>query len=392
MRVIGLISGTSMDGIDVAAADLELRNEDIELRPLGATSVAYDVGLRRDLEAALPPASTTAETICRLDNEVGRAFAAAASRALHELAPDTDLLVSHGQTLYHWVEQERVLGTLQIGQPAWIAATTGLPVVADLRAADIAAGGQGAPLASVLDQLLLNGSDHVRAALNIGGIANLTVVGPTGDPVAFDTGPGNALIDVAVRHVTGGEQPFDREGARARRGTVQGLLLDRLLADPYYRRPPPKSTGKEHFHLPYLLEAVADTGTIEPEDLVATVTALTAITVADACRANGVEELIVSGGGVSNPAVMAMLTAELPNVVIRPIDDFGIPAAAKEAYLIALIGFLSVHGLPGNVPSATGATRPVVLGCLLPGRTALALPSPVTVAPSRLHVSRAQAG
>jgi anhydro-N-acetylmuramic acid kinase len=392
MRVIGLISGTSMDGIDVAAADLELRNEDIELRPLGATSVAYDVGLRRDLEAALPPASTTAETICRLDNEVGRAFAAAASRALHELAPDTDLLVSHGQTLYHWVEQERVLGTLQIGQPAWIAATTGLPVVADLRAADIAAGGQGAPLASVLDQLLLNGSDHVRAALNIGGIANLTVVGPTGDPVAFDTGPGNALIDVAVRHVTGGEQPFDREGARARRGTVQGLLLDRLLADPYYRRPPPKSTGKEHFHLPYLLEAVADTGTIEPEDLVATVTALTAITVADACRANGVEELIVSGGGVSNPAVMAMLTAELPNVVIRPIDDFGIPAAAKEAYLIALIGFLSVHGLPGNVPSATGATRPVVLGCLLPGRTALALPSRVTVAPSRLHVSRAQAG
>jgi anhydro-N-acetylmuramic acid kinase len=392
MRVIGLISGTSMDGIDVAAADLELRNEDIELRPLGATSVAYDVGLRRDLEAALPPASTTAETICRLDNEVGRAFAAAASRALHELAPDTDLLVSHGQTLYHWVEQERVLGTLQIGQPAWIAATTGLPVVADLRAADIAAGGQGAPLASVLDQLLLNGSDHVRAALNIGGIANLTVVGPTADPVAFDTGPGNALIDVAVRHVTGGEQPFDREGARARRGTVHGLLLDRLLADPYYGRPPPKSTGKEHFHLPYLLEAVADTGTIEPEDLVATVTALTAITVAEACRANGVEELIVSGGGVSNPAVMAMLTAELPNVVIRPIDDFGIPAAAKEAYLIALIGFLSVHGLPGNVPSATGATRPVVLGCLLPGRTALALPSRVTVAPSRLHVSRAQAG
>lgn len=392
MRVIGLISGTSMDGIDVAAADLELRNEEIELRPLGATSVAYDAGLRRDLEAALPPASTTAETICRLDNEVGRAFAAAAGRALRAFAPDADLAVSHGQTLYHWVEQERVLGTLQIGQPAWIAATTGLPVVADLRAADVAAGGQGAPLASLLDRLLLGGGDHVRAALNVGGIANLTVVRPAADPVAFDTGPGNALIDAAVRHVTRGERSFDVDGATARRGTVRRPLLDRLLADPYYRRPPPKSTGKEHYHLPYLLDAVADAGEVDPEDLVATVTALTALTVADACRAHGVEELIVSGGGAHNPVVMAMIAAELPNVSIRPIDDFGIPAAAKEAYLMALIGFLTVHGLAGNVPTATGATRPVVMGCLVPGRTALALPPPVAVAPSRLHVSGARAG
>jgi anhydro-N-acetylmuramic acid kinase len=392
MRVIGLISGTSMDGIDVAAADMELRNEDIELRPLGAMSVAYDAGLRRDVEAALPPATTTAETLCRLDNDVGRAFAAAARRSLHELAPGADLVVSHGQTLYHWVDEERVLGTLQIGQPAWIAATTGLPVVADLRAADVAAGGQGAPLASLFDLLLLSGSDHIRAALNIGGIANLTVVDPTAEPIAFDTGPGNALIDVAVRHLTDGKQPFDQGGAIARRGTVQRLLLDRLLADSYYRRPSPKSTGKEHFHLPYLLEAVADTGEIEPDDVVATVTALTATTIADACRAHEVKELIVSGGGAHNPFLMEMLADLVPDVVIRPIDDLGIPSSAKEAYLIALIGFLTVHGLAGNLPSATGATRPVVLGCLLPGRKALTLPPPATVAPARLHVLPSQKG
>ncbi len=221
MRVIGLISGTSMDGIDAAVADLELRNGEIELRPLGSISVPYETNLREELGAALPPAATTAEVVCRLDNEIGHAFANAANRALDDLAAGSaDLVVSHGQTLYHQVEGNKVLGTLQIGQPAWIAEATGLPVVADLRTRDIAAGGQGAPLASMFDVLLLAGSEQPTAALNIGGISNLTVVSPGIEPVGFDIGPGNALIDAAVSHVTGGVEGFDRDGLMAGRGKV----------------------------------------------------------------------------------------------------------------------------------------------------------------------------
>lgn len=385
MRVMGLISGTSMDGIDVAVANFELAGEEVELTTLGARSLPYDPRLRSHLEAALPPATTTVEMICRLDTGVGRAFAAAAGTASEELGP-VDLIVSHGQTLYHWVEGGRVLGTLQIGQPAWIAEATGRPVVADLRAADVAAGGQGAPLASLFDALLLGGMAGSRAALNIGGIANVTIMNDAGAPIAFDTGPGNALIDAAIRHATGGQEAFDRDGATARRGQPNTALLDRLLADPYYPKPPPKTTGKELFHLDYLMEAVAATGEIAPDDLVATVTALTARTIADSCRPYGVTELIVSGGGVRNPTMMSMLAAEIPQTEIRSIDDLGIPAEAKEAYFIALIGFLTVHGLSGNLPSATGAAHPAVLGSLLPGRKPLTLPTPVTMAPKRLRI------
>jgi len=384
--VIGMISGTSMDGIDVAAARFLLHDDIVELRPLGAISVPYSDDLTRGLATALPPAETTAESICRLDNEVGRAFAAAAQQALTELAPDADLVVSHGQTLYHWVEEGRVLGTFQIGQPAWITEATGLPVVADLRVADVAAGGQGAPLASVFDALLLAGSDRPRASLNIGGIANITVVSPDADPVAYDTGPGNALIDAAITYFTNNAENFDRDGAMGRAGAIQPHLLDRLLDDPYYKKPPPKTTGKELFHLGYLLEAVAEVGDITSEDIVATVTALTALTIADACRTHSVEEILVGGGGVRNSTLMGMLAAEIPGISIRPIDDLSIPADAKESYFMALIGFLTIHGLPGNLPSATGAARPIVLGCLLPGRNGFDLPPPATTTPTRLRI------
>ncbi|MGH8958725.1 MAG: anhydro-N-acetylmuramic acid kinase [Acidimicrobiia bacterium] len=386
MRVVGLISGTSMDGIDIAAAELRLVADRIEMTPLGATGVTYEPALRADLEAALPPAVTTAEEICRLDNEVGRAFAAAAVGALGELAFDAELIASHGQTLYHWVEQGQAKGTLQIGQPAWIAEQTGLPVVADLRAADVAAGGQGAPLAAIFDVLLLQGRNRTCAAVNLGGIANLTVVGPGLEPTAFDSGPGNTLIDAAVRHITGGKESFDRGGEIARRGTIHRPLLDRLLSDPYYRGPPPKTTGRELFHLPYLLDAVADIGPVVPEDMVATVTSLTARTVADACRGYGVEEVIVSGGGAENPVLLELLASELGDVIVHPIDDFGVPAAFKEAYFIAMIGFLTAHGLPGNVPSATGARRPAVLGSLLPGAGFPLHPVAAKVIPRALRI------
>lgn len=386
MRVIGLISGTSMDGIDVAVADFRIDGDRIELTPVGTMVMEYEPELQLDLEAALPPAPTTAEAICRLDNEVGQAFARAASRALAELTAHADLIASHGQTLYHWVEQGQARGTLQLGQPAWIAEETGLPIVADLRAADVAAGGQGAPLAAIFDVLMLQGMNRNCAAINIGGIGNLTAVGPRLEPTAFDTGPGNVLIDAAVRHVTDGQERFDRGGQRARRGAIHGQLLDRLLSDPYYRAPPPKTTGRELFHLPYLLEAVGDVGPVAAEDLVTTVTFLTARTIADACRELSVEEVIVSGGGAENPTLLEMLADELGDVTVRPIDDLGVPAAFKEAYFIGMIGFLSINGLPGNVPSATGAKMPKVLGCVLPGRNRLSLPPPATTTPTTLRI------
>ena len=189
-----------------------------------------------------------------------------------------------------------------------------------------------------------------------------------------------------MAEATAGAEPFDRDGARGRRGQIHGALLERLLADPYYRRPPPKSTGKELFHATYLADHVAAVGTIAADDVVATVTALTAITVADACREFGVRRLVVSGGGVENPALMERLAGELPGVPVVRIDEYGIPSGAKEAYLFALLGFLTVHQLPGSVASATGAARPVVLGCLLPGRDGFPPINPPSSPPSRLVV------
>ena len=299
-----------------------------------------------------------------------------------------DLIVSHGQTIFHWVDDEgRARGTLQVGQPAWIAEATGIPVVADLRARDIAAGGHGAPLASTLDELLLAGSAETAGALNLGGIANITVVAADVPTIAFDIGPANALIDAAVSAATGGAEAFDADGAHARRGRVHAELLERLLAEPYYRQPPPKSTGKELFHGAYLDRHVAASGAVDADDVVATVTALTAITVADVCRQFGVGRLVVSGGGVENPALMERLGVELPGIAITRIDEYGIPSAAKEAYLFALIGFLTLHHLPGNVASATGATGPAVLGCLLPGRHGFPAITPRSSPPTRLVVT-----
>lgn len=386
MTVIGLISGTSMDGIDVAAARFRLLGETVEVEPLGADSIPYEDSLRKDLESVLPPASTTAEAICRLDNRVGQAFAAAARAALADFAPQADLIASHGQTIFHWVGGGNALGTLQIGQPAWIASATGLPVVADLRVADIAAGGHGAPLAGLFDALLLGHSDTIRASLNLGGISNITVIGGGMEPIAYDVGPANALIDAAVAHVTAGSASYDAEGAIAARGSVRFDLLEHLLAEPYYSQPPPKTTGKELFHLPYLLEAAERVGEVAGDDLVATATAIAAVTVADACRSHGVEEVLAAGGGVHNPTLMRMLSDELGEIALLTIDELGLPAAAKESYFIALTGFLTVHGLAGNLPSATGASRPVVLGALFPGAEGFGLHEAAQQQPTRLEI------
>ncbi|MFD7483175.1 MULTISPECIES: anhydro-N-acetylmuramic acid kinase [Streptomyces] len=381
MRVIGLMSGTSYDAIDAAAAELTLEGEDLTLRPLGMVSETYDGALREALAAALPPAATTLAEVCRLDTLIGQTFAAAAVRADRELCGGgAELVASHGQTVYHWVEDGRAHGTLQLGQPAWIAEATGLPVVADFRPRDIAAGGQGAPLVSLVDLLWLRGRAGTPVALNLGGIANLTAP----DGTAFDSGPGCALVDVAVRGLTGGRLNYDMDGALAARGAVHEPLLDRLLAEPYYALPAPKTTGKELFHLGHLRDALTGFGTLTAEDVIATLTRLTARTVADAVRSVGATEVIASGGGTRNPALMAMLDAELPGVPVRTSDALGLPAAAKEAYAFAVLGFLTLHGLTGTDPVSTGARHPSVLGSITPGRGGLRLPPRAGAAPVRL--------
>ncbi|MFJ8540085.1 anhydro-N-acetylmuramic acid kinase [Streptomyces sp. NPDC093591] len=381
MRVIGLMSGTSYDAIDAAAAELDLVGDSLVLGPLGLVSETYDDGLREALAAALPPGTTSMAEVCRLDTRIGQAFAAAAVRADRELCSGRgELIASHGQTVYHWAEDGQVHGTLQLGQPAWIAEATGLPVVADFRPRDIAAGGQGAPLVSLVDLLWLRGRPGTPVALNLGGIANLTAP----DGTAFDTGPGCALIDAAASGLDGGRFAYDVDGALAARGTLHEPLLRRLLEEPYYAQPAPKTTGKELFHLGYLREVLAGFGTLTAEDVVATLSMLTARTVADAVRAVGATEVIASGGGTRNPVLMRMLGERLPGVALRPSDELGLPSAAKEAYAFAVLGFLTAHGLPGTDPAATGARHARVLGSITPGRDGLRLPPPARERPVRL--------
>ncbi|MGW7047620.1 anhydro-N-acetylmuramic acid kinase [Streptomyces avermitilis] len=381
MRVIGLMSGTSYDAIDAAAADLGLAGDRLVLKPLGLVSEAYDSGLREELAAALPPAATSLAGVCRLDTRIGQAFAAAAVRADRELCDGrAELVASHGQTVYHWVERGRVHGTLQLGQPAWIAEATGLPVVADFRPRDIAAGGQGAPLVSLVDLLWLRGRPGTSVALNLGGIANLTAP----DGTAFDTGPACALIDAAAHGLSGGRLDHDVDGALAARGTVHEPMLRRLLAEPYYALPAPKTTGKELFHLGYLRDALAGFETLTAEDVIATLTRLTALTVADAVRAVRATEVVASGGGTRNPVLMEMLARELGGVTLRTSDELGLPSAAKEAYAFAVLGFLTVHGLAGTDPVSTGARHPSVLGSVTPGRDGLRLPPRAERSPVRL--------
>jgi anhydro-N-acetylmuramic acid kinase len=387
MRVIGLMSGTSYDAIDAAAADLRIEDGQIVLTPLGMLSQPYPEVLQAELARSLPPATTTVEQVCRLDTGIGQAFAAVAEQAVEQLCGGrADLIASHGQTVFHWVDQGQVQGTLQLGQPAWIAEKTGVAVVSDLRSRDVAAGGQGAPLVSMVDVLWLRGRPGTPVALNLGGIANITVVPSAADPIAFDTGPANALADAVVRDLTGGQSTFDADGVMAGRGRIHPELLERLLAEPYYARPAPKSTGKELFHLGYLAEAMSGLPQIAPDDLVATVTALTAWTVADAVHAHGGTEVIAAGGGIRNPVLMHMLAEELRGVPLRSTDELGLPSAAKEAYAFAVLGFLTVNGLGGTVPSCTGARHSSVLGSITPGVGPLPVSGPPQQAPVALRM------
>ncbi|MDP9023260.1 MAG: anhydro-N-acetylmuramic acid kinase [Actinomycetota bacterium] len=386
MIVIGLMSGTSADAVDVAAADVRLPDESIRVRTLGATTHPFPAAVRDLLDSVLSGHSLTAAQLCRLDSELGQTFANAGAAGIDALSTDRpDLVVSHGQTVHHWVEDGAVRGTLQLGNPAWIAERTGLPVISDLRVRDVAAGGQGAPLVSLVDALLLGGSEQPEAALNLGGIANLTVVTPNTDPVAFDVGPANALLDAAVRRHRDGAG-WDEGGTLAARGQVNDVLLDVLLDDPYYRRSPPKTTGKERFNRPYLDEALARAPVGELEDVLATLTAAAARVIADALRPFAVGRVTASGGGVRNATLMRILAAELAPADVVTSDVWGLPPDSKEAYAFAVLGFLSWNGIAGTLPSCTGARGSRILGSLTPGRGPLTVPAPAGGRPRRLVI------
>ncbi|WP_372968085.1 anhydro-N-acetylmuramic acid kinase [Microbacterium sp.] len=376
MRVLGLLSGTSHDGIDVTVVDFDESDGALRGTVLHEDSVPYDPELRARLVAALPPAPTTLAEVCELDTLIGQAFAEVAATT-SEAVGGVDAVCTHGQTVFHWVADGHALGTLQIGQPAWIAERVGAPVVSDVRIRDITAGGHGAPLVSFLDELLLRGRAGVSAAVNLGGIANMTVVGPDG-LTAYDIGPANALVDAVVVAEGLDARGYDADAAIARTGTVDEVLLAELLADPYYAQPAPKSTGKEHFHLDYVRAHVDRVRPgIPPADLVRTLTELTVRTVAQDVRDAGIGFLAVSGGGCHNPLIMQGLRDALPEVEVVLADELGAPVDRKEAILFALIGWCTMNGVAAVTPGGTGAREPRILGTITPGAGPLRMPEPV---------------
>ncbi len=374
MRVLGMQSGTSHDGIDVVVVDFAEVDGALAGTVLHEGGTPYSPGLRSRLVAALPPAATSLAEICELDTLIGQEFAEAAARAAESVG-GVDAVCSHGQTVFHWVMGDHARGTLQIGQPAWIAERVGVPVVSDVRIRDITAGGHGAPLVSFLDELLLRGRAGVSAALNLGGIANITLV-EAGRVSAYDIGPAGALIDAVVTAHALNERGYDEDAAIALSGRVDERLLTDLLADPYYALPAPKSTGKEHFHLEYV-RAQASGRDLSLPDLVRTLTELTVQTVARDVRAARVGFLAVSGGGCHNPLIMQGLRAALPGVELVPADELGASTDAKEAILFALIGWCTMHGVPAVLPGVTGAAGPRILGTITPGAGGLRMPEPV---------------
>lgn len=375
MRVLGLLSGTSHDGIDVTVVDFTENDGMLRGEVLHSDSVPYAPELRARLVAALPPAPTTLAEVCELDTLIGQAFADVARDAAASVG-GVDAVCTHGQTVFHWVEGDHARGTLQIGQPAWIAEAVGAPVVSDVRIRDITAGGHGAPLVSFLDELLLRGRAGISAALNLGGIANITIVGE--GLSAYDIGPANALVDAIIAAYGLNPLGYDEDARIARAGSVDDDLLRALLADPYYALAAPKSTGKEHFHLDYVRSQVAGLGRDIPvADLVRTLTELTVRTVAQDVRNAGVGFLAVSGGGCHNPLIMDGLRAALPDTEVVLADELGASADAKEAILFALIGWCTMHGVAAVVPGGTGAREPRILGTVTPGAGPLRMPEPV---------------
>ena len=365
MIVAGVMSGTSLDGIDVALVDLRMQRGRLRVVPIFFASTPYPKAVREAL-LGVSNAMTHTATIARLHFILGELYADAILHASRRFVKP-DLIGMHGQTIFHEGQPVQYLGrrvasTLQIGEAAVVAERTGVRTISNFRERDVAAGGQGAPLVPYIDFLLFARERQSRAALNIGGIANVTLLPKGARPetiVAFDTGPGNMVMDALVQHSSNGKQQCDRNGTIARHGKVHEKLLAAMLGDPYFKMPPPKSTGRERFGREFVSGLVA-TG-VAVEDLIATATEFTARSIALAIP-EGVE-LIVSGGGVHNRWLMKRLTAALPEgVTMTTSAEHGIDPDAKEAIAFAVLAYEFTKGRSSNLPSATGAGRAVLLG------------------------------
>ena len=373
LRVVGLMSGTSADGIDAAVVDVSLRG--VKLRAF--RTYPYPPAVRREVLALCAGAGGVGD-VCRMNFRLGELFAAAVLRLAEDNGVDlasVDLVGSHGQTICHLPDGSgrRGRSTLQIGEASVIAEKTGITTVADFRPRDIAAGGLGAPLVPRTDHFLFACPDRTRILCNIGGIANVTHLpagGPADSAIAFDTGPGNMVIDELVRRFTGGRRQFDRGGRLAARGSVHECLLGELLALPYFRRRPPKTAGREQFGTAFADELLrrAKRLRLDGADLLATATALTGRSIARACKRLGrADELVLCGGGSRNATLMAMLRDAMAPTPVRIMDELGLDADAKEAVSFAILATMTVRGVAGNVPSATGAAHPALLGKIIPG-------------------------
>ena len=379
MLVAGIMSGTSVDGIDVALVEINGEGQAIAIEVVGFEAIEFPNGVRDEV-LEVTGSATSCGRISQLNFLLGRVFGDALATACKRLGVPLgrlELVGSHGQTIYHQAEPHLVRGlpvssTMQVGEPAYIARVAGAPVVSNFRAADVVAGGHGAPLVPFADYILFRDAEVNRVTLNIGGIANLTAIPAGAGPerlIAFDTGPGNMVSDYLVEALTSGGERFDRGGRMAAQGEPDEDLLAELLDDPYYRAPAPKSTGRERYGAGFSASLLKRG--LAPEVLVASAAQLTARTILLGIDrlvrpVMAVDELIVSGGGWHNLAIIEPLRDGLPHTRVRSTDDFGIGSDAKEAVAFAILAYEAFHHRPANLPSATGADRPVVLGSITP--------------------------
>lgn len=367
MIAVGLMSGTSLDGIDAGLVRIVPVGATYQLELLEFRTVAYDRATIRKLREILPPNAGTAAALAELHGVIGRAFGAAAKvvAGLQQI----DYVASHGQSVYH--DGERSI-TLQIGDAFAIREATEATVCYDFRSADCAVGGHGAPLVPYVDRLLLQSPIEERIALNIGGIANFTHLPTNGNLSACDTGPGNMLIDAFVQQRTGGAMTFDRDGALAARGKADPAVLAVMLADPYFAKATPKSAGREQFGSQFLTEHDSRLRSLSIQDGAATLAALTAQSIADAVKSvcDPGARIIASGGGVHNRELLRQLQERLSGYLVEASSTMGISVDGKEALAFAVLGYETLRGRAANLTGATGASKPVPLGAIAPCKIA----------------------
>ena len=380
MLIIGLMSGTSADGVDAALVEVVGAAGDLKTRLVCGRTFPFEPAMRERILKCCDVDRSRVDLIADLNVSLAEVFAQGALRLIKEASvrrEDVDLIGSHGQTIWHNVLPDgRVSASLQIVEAAVLAERTGVTTVSNFRARDIALGGQGAPLTSYVDWLLLRHPRYWRAIQNIGGMGNVTFLPPLDNerdrPIAFDTGPGNALLDAAVSHFSEGKLTFDRGGKLAQRGRMNEEWLEALLQHPYYQRGFPKTTGRETFGTAAALELIteAEARDLSEPEIVATLTALTATNIAEAYRRFApapIQEVILGGGGRHNLEMVAMLRDLLAPARVLTHEDIGMDSDFKEALVFALLAYESWHGRPGTLPAFTGARQAAVLGQITPG-------------------------